>query len=108
MYYTKGTVFSNIYSENINTHPHILVFVYLCICVFVYDRSSYAECVLGAPVWLDRLAPVAAPGSQEGSPPLLLRSPLVVAMMNRTMVFLVILVTFQTFDHTMIHSYEAK
>ena len=50
-----------------------------------------AECVLGAPVWLDRLAPVAAPGSQEGSPPLLLRSPFVVAMMNRTTVLLILI-----------------
>ena len=84
------------------------LYLYLCIFVFVYlcmiAAMQMAECVLGAPVWLDRLAPVAAPGSQEGSPPLLLRSPLVVAMMNRTMVFLVILVTFQTFDHTLIHS----
>ena len=41
----------------------IYICVNLCICVFVYD-GSYAECVLGAPVWLDRLAPLAAPGSQ--------------------------------------------
>ena len=51
----------------VSEYLHICEFVYLCIYVFVYDRS-YAECVLGAPVWLDSLAPLAAPSSLPTTP----------------------------------------